>query len=235
MMKLHFHWWMILLVAAAMACSPAAAPTPTPNPLPDPQVLLDEAVQQLQTERYVGFVFDHPVGNTPIGPGVALSRAEGVSELPDRYRVEIAMESRGTSLNMGIISTGEAAFLTNPMSGQWMPASSPAQIPFRFEYIISLVQAMLGGITDLELVGEEQLDGNAVYRIKGVTPTAALPEVIPGASPDSQLPVEVWVDKASGKLLKAQMSGELVPGEDPNTARVLTLESLAEPPDISAP
>ena len=230
----------LMIMAAAwltMACSAAPAPTltPTPEPLPDPQVLLDGAVQQIQEERYMGFVFDHPVGNTPIGPGIKLARAEGVSELPDRYRVDIVMEAQGTPLNMSIISTGEAAFLTNPISGEWAAATSPAQIPFQFEYIISLVQAMLGGISDLEMVGEEQLDGNAVYLIRGVTPTAALPQVIPGASPDTQLPVEVWVDQASGKLLKAKMTGELVPGEDPNTARVLNLESLAEPPDISAP
>lgn len=236
MVKLLVRWWVVWsLVALATACSPATTPTPTPLPLPDPQVLLDEAVQQLQNERYMGFVFDHPVGNTPIGPGVALARAEGVSELPDRYRVDIAMESAGTALTMGIISTGEAAFLTNPVNGEWMKAASPAQIPFQFEYVTSLVQAMLAGITELEIVGEEQLDGNAVYLIRGATPTVELPQVIPGASPDVQLPVEVWVGKAGGKLLKAQMTGELVPGEDPNTARVLTLESLPQPPEISAP
>ena len=224
-----------LTLTLAVACGSAATPTPTPLPLPDPQVLLDGAVQQLQAEPYMGFVFDHPVGNTPIGPGVTLARAEGVSELPDRYRVEIVMVSQGAALNMGIISTGEAAFLTNPITGQWLPATSPAQIPFRFEYIISLVRAMLGGISDLEMVGVEELDGNAAYRIRGVTPTVGLGQVIPGAMPDGQLPVEVWIDQAGGKLLKAQMTGQLVPGEDPNTSRVLTLEALVEPPDISPP
>ena len=236
-----FHWWLILLVAVTVACSPAATatpvptPTPTPIPLPDPQVLLGGAVQQLQTEQYLSFVFDHPVGNTPLAPGVALTRAEGLAHLPNRFKVELDMESQGTALRLGIIVLESGAFVTNPVSGEWMPATSPEQVPFQLDLITGLVGAMLGGITGLEPVVEDEFNGDPVYLIRGVTPTAALGQVIPGALPDGQLPVEVLVDPASGKLLQAQMTGALVPGEGADTVRVLRLESLAQPPDISAP
>ena len=226
---------MAAMVAMTVACSPAATPTPEPSALPDPQILLDGAVQQLQNQQYMGFVFDHPKGNTPLAPGVALTRAEGVAELPDRYKVEVNMESRGTALRLGVISTGEAAYVTNPMSGEYMPAASAEQVPFQFEYITGLVIAMVGGLAELEPVAEVELDGIQVYFIRGITPTAALGQVIPGAMADGQLPVEVWVNPDSGHLIQAQMTGTLVPGEAEDTVRLLRLEYLAEPPDISAP
>lgn len=226
---------MVVMVALTVACSPASTPTPPPNALPDPQILLDGAVDKLQDQQYLGFVFDHPAGNTPIAPGVALTRAEGVAELPDRYKVEVNMESRGTALRLGIISTGEAAYVTNPMSGEYMPAASAAQVPFQFEYITVLVIAMVGGLAELEPVVEVELDGSQAYFIRGVTPTASLGEVIPGAMPDGQLPVEVWVNPNTGHLIQAQMSGTLVPGEGEDTVRFLSLEYLSEAPDISVP
>ena len=238
MMKVHFRWWLWSLTAAVaavvVACSPAAPPTPTPVPLPDPQMLIDGAVQQMAAEKYISFVFDHPVGNTPLAPGAAITRAEGVAILPDQFNVGLDMESAGTALHLGLISTGDTAYMTNPLSGEWTQAT-PAQIPFKFEYISGLVGAMLGEVSDLETVGETDLEGTPAWLIKGLTSTAALGQVIPGAQTDAQLNVEVWVDQASGKLLRAQMLGALVPDEDPETVRALTLESLAEPPDISPP
>lgn len=225
----------VAMGAMTVACSPASPPTPTPNPLPDPQVLLDGAVEQLQNQQYMGFVFDHPTGNTPLAAGVALTRAEGVADLPDRYKVEVNMESRGTALRLGIISTGEAAYVTNPLSGEYMRAASAEQVPFQFEYITGLVIAMVGGLAELEPVAEVELDGSPAYLIRGVTPTAALGQVIPGALPDGQLPVEVWVNPDSGQLIRAQMSGTLVPGEAEDTVRLLRLEYLTEAPEISAP
>ena len=223
------------VAALALACSPAAPPTPTSVPLPDPQVLIDGAIQQIEAEQYISFVFDHPVGKTPLAPGAAITRAEGVAILPDQFKVGLDMESAGTALHLGLISTGDEAYMTNPLNGEWIKASSPDQIPFRFEYISGLVQAMLGDVTDLETVAENELEGTSAWLINGVTSTAALGQVIPGAQTDAQLDVEVWVDQASGKLLRAQMLGPLVPDDDPETVRALTLESLAEPPDISPP
>ena len=238
MMKVHFRWWLssvaVAVTVLAVACSPAEPPTPTPVPLPDPQALIDGAVQQMATEQYISFVFDHPVGKTPLAPGAAITRAEGVAILPDQFKVGLDMESAGTALHLGLISTGDTAYMTNPLNGEWIQAT-PAQIPFRFEYISGLVGAMLGDVSDLETVGENVLEGTSAWMVKGVTSTAALGQVIPGAQTDAQLEVEVWVDQGNGKLLRAQMVGALVPDEDPETVRALTIESLAEPPDISPP
>lgn len=224
-----------VVVAMAMACGPAPTPTPTPLPPPDPQVLLDRAAQQLATEQYLSFVFEHPVGNTPLGSGVALLKAEGVAHIPDRFQVEIDMDAQGTPLRTGIISTGEAAFMTNPITEEWAQMSSPEQLPFQFDYITQLVGGLIGGATDLEFVGEDSLDGNAAYLLRGATATVGLAEVIPGTLPDGQLALELWIEQAGGKLLQLRATGALTVGDGSDTVRLLRLESLAEPPDISAP
>ena len=245
MKKVRAWWWLILAVAAAMAmvvavaCSAAPtatpAPTPTPTPPPDPRALLDAALQQLETEPYLSFVFEHPVGNTPLGAGVALTRAEGAADRPNRFRASIDMDAQGTPLNLGIIVTENESFVTNPINGEWTPTTSPEQIPFRFEFIGEVIGGLVGGMAEPKLAGVDSVDGNPAYLIRGVTPTAALGEVIPGTLPDGQVLVELWVEQASGKLVQARATGSLTVGDGADSVRLLTLEALSQPPEISPP
>ncbi len=174
------------------------------------------------------------MGSTPLATGLNLVGSEGVANLPDRFRLALDMEASGTVLKLDVIVVGEQAFMTNLFSGAWEPVPKE-QIPFRFDFVTESVTALLSGMDDLTLMGDGELEGESAYVIRGVGPTEALSQLIPGALPDSTIPVDLWVDKADGQLRQVQMTGPLVSGDLADTVRLVRLEALEEAPEIEAP
>ena len=233
----------IALAASFLACAGPTAtpiptspptPTPTPTPLPDPRAILVRAADHLTKDPYLKFVLEHPVGSTPLATGLNLAGAEGVASLPDRFRLVLDMEASGTVLELDVIVVEDQAYMTNLFSGAWEPVLKE-QIPFRFDFVIESVANLLSGMDDLTLVGDGELEGEPVYVIRGDGPTGALGQLIPGALPDSAIPVELWVGKADGRLRQVQLSGPLVVGDLPDTVRVVRLGALVDAPEIESP
>ena len=193
----------ITLAASLLACAGPAAtpiptlsptPTPTPTPLPDPFAILVRAADQLTSDPYLEFVLEHPVGSTPLATGLNLAGAEGVANLPDRFRLALDMEASGTVLKLDVVVVGDQAYMTNLFSGAWEPVLKE-QIPFRFDFVTESVASLLAGMDDLTLLGDGELEGEPTYFIRGVGPTGALAQLIPGALPDSTIRVELWASK----------------------------------------
>ena len=233
----------IALVVLLLACAgptathlPASTPTPTPTPTPPPDArdILVRAAAQLSADTHLGFTLEHPVGSTPLAPGLYLLGAEGVASLPNRFRLALDMEASGTVLKLDVIVVGDQAFMTNLFSGAWEPVLK-RQIPFRFDFVTASVASLLAGMDDLTLVGDGDMGGEPVYVIRGVGPTEALSQLMPGALSESTVPVELWVGKADNRLRQVRLTGSLVAGDLPDTVRVVRLEALAEEPEIEAP
>ena len=233
----------ITLAASLLACAGPTAtpiptlsptPTPTPTPLPDPFAILVRAADQLTSDPYLEFVLEHPVGSTPLATGLNLAGAEGVANLPDRFRLALDMEASGTVLKLDVVVVGDQAYMTNLFSGAWEPVLKE-QIPFRFDFVTESVASLLAGMDDLTLLGDGELEGEPTYFIRGVGPTGALAQLIPGALPDSTIRVELWASKADGRLRQVQLTGPLVAGDLPDTVRVVRLKTLADAPEIEAP
>ena len=214
--------------------TPTPSPTPTPTPPPDPRALLARGSQQLADEQYLDFTLEHPVGSTPLATGLMLARAEGVASLPDRFRLGLDMEASGTVFKLDVIVVGENAYMTNLFSGAWEPAPKQ-QIPFRFDFVAESITALLAGMEGPTLMGESDLEGSPAYHIQGAGPTQALSQLIPGALPDATIPVEVWVDKADGRLRQVQLTGPLVTDDLPDTVRVVRVGALDKAPQIEEP
>ena len=219
---------------SASAPEPTATPTPTPTPLPDPRAILTRASGQLAAEKFLAFALEHPVGSTPLATGLALAGAEGVASLPDRFRLGLDMEASGTVVKLDVIVVEDRAYMTNLFSGAWEPVPKE-QIPFRFDFVTESVTVLLAGMGDLTLQGDGDLDGEPVHVISGIGPTGALSRLIPGALPDSTIPVELWVEKTGGRLRQIQLTGPLVTDDLADTIRVVRLEALDEAPEIEEP
>ena len=188
----------------------------------------------LAAERFLGFALEHPVGSTPLATGLFLAGAKGTASLPDRFQLALDMEASGTVFKLQVIVVEEEAYMTNLFSGEWEKVPKE-QIPFRFDFFTESVTALMAGMEDATFVGETNLDGVPAYHIRGVGPTQSLAQLLPGALPDARIPVELWVDKAGGRLLQAQLTGPLVANDQPDTVRVVRLEALEEQPEIEAP
>ena len=124
--------------------------------------------------------------------------------------------------------------MTNLFSGTWEPVAKE-QIPFRFDFVTESVTALLAGMDDLTLLGDGELEDGPAFVIRGVGPTEALAQLIPGALPGSFIPTELWVGKADGRLRQVRLTGPLVAGDLPDTVRLVRLKSLVDEPEIKAP
>lgn len=214
--------------------TPTPVPTPTPTPPPDPRAILARAGDQLRSERYLEFVLEHPTGGTPLATGLDLVGAEGVAILPDRFRLALDMEASGTVLKLEVIVVGERAFMTNLFSGAWESVPKE-QIPFRFDFLTESMTSLLTDVDDPILLEDGKLEGLPAYVIRGKGPTTALAKLIPGALPDSYLPVELWIDRADGGLRQVRLTGPLVMDDLPDTVRLVRLRALDNASEIEAP
>ncbi len=220
--------------APAFTPTPVPTHTPTPTPPPDPRAILARAADHLANDRYLEFTLEHPTGSSPLASGLNLVAAEGVASLPDRFRMGLEMEASGSVLRLEAIVVGEDAYMTNLFTGAWEPVPNEL-IPVRFKYVTESLAALLEGAEAATLVGEVELEGYTAYHIKAVGPTGTLAQLIPGALPDATVPVELWVGKDTGQLRQALIDGPLVAGDLEDTARMVRLKALENPPEIEAP
>ena len=231
--------------------SPTPLPTPTPTPPPDPRAILERAAERLLAERSLAFTLEHPSGGAPLSPGLLLSRAEGVINSPvatsdnmpattlanthESFRVNLEMEASGSILEIGVIVVGEEAFMTDIFSGQWAPVAKE-QIPFRFDNVVQTLAVLTAGVQSPVLAGEERSeDGYAAYHLQGAVPATDLAGLVPGAASESDVPVDLWVEREKGRLRQVTLTGPVAPYDPPETVRVLFLEHLETPAEIEAP
>ena len=214
--------------------TPTPIPTPTPTPPPDPRAILVRSADQLRSERYLEFVLEHPTGSTPLATGLNLARAEGVASLPDRFRLELEMEASGTVLKLDVIVVGEQAYMTNLFSRAWESVPKE-QIPFRFDFVTESMTGLLAEMDAPILLEREELEGIPAHVIRGSGPTGSLAKLIPPVLLNADIPVELWIDRADGRLRQVRLTGPLVADDLPDTVRLVRLKALDRAPEIEAP
>ena len=231
--------------------SPTPVPTPTPTPPPDPRAILERAAERLLAERALAFTLEHPSGGAPLSPGLLLSRAEGIinipvttsdntpaaplADTPESFRINLELEASGSILEIGVIVVGDDAFMTDIFSGEWAPVAKE-QIPFRFDNVVQTLAVLIAGVQSPVLAGEKRLeDGYAAYHLQGAVPATDLAGLVPGAASESDVSVDLWVEREKGRLRQVTLTGPVAPYDTPETVRVLFLEPLETPAEIVAP
>ncbi len=219
---------LLLLFQVALACgegpapastplplpgpSPTPVPTPTPTPPPDPQAILSRAAARVAATESLAFVLEHQSGGARIGPGLLLTRAEGVfnrpvaagpvaagvdtaggdtavaapAAVPGNFHITLDLETSGSFLQVSVIAVEERAFITNLFSGQWERTEREA-VPFRLDNAAETFAGLISGVQSPELAGEERLalEGYTAYRIRGTLPAATLGQLVPAVLTDT--------------------------------------------------
>ena len=237
---------LIGIVWAAAACggeTPAAA-FPTPTPVPDPAALLAETAANLRTVQSANFHLDHEVGSVYVPAyGVKITEISGTwdadagAELSiDAYLVSgpDADYETGSYVQVRAIVTPEGYFSTEPISGLWFkqPTQSAPVSVDRLQHIIAdLVEAMDNPV----LVGEETMDGAAMYRIGGDAPASAVGWLLATAAGDESLRIEIWTDTGQKLLRRLTAAGAAGEFDSPDTRRTILLTGIGEPVSIVPP
>ena len=92
---------------------------------------------------------------------------EGDAQVPDRMKGKLTVSLGFFSVTMETVHVGDTTYSTNLETGEWeVSASLASAIPSPVE----LLEVALPALRDAALIGEETLEGTALYRLRGSPP-----------------------------------------------------------------
>ena len=228
----------IALAALLTACGRDPTPTPTEEPPPKEtaQEILVRASNQLQDLESASFSLDQLTGVTQLFPGLEMTKASGMVDIPDKAQLKIEAElvAPRSYIEMEIITIGEDAYMTDFLSGQWTQVPQNI-LPFRLDNLGVTLATIVSKVQTPELAGVELLDGVETYRISGTVKSQDLSGIVPGAGTDFDVGLELWLDWPHALLRQAMITGKVVPSDIPEAVRRLTLDDINLPVDIKPP
>jgi hypothetical protein len=228
-----------LLVSFVVACGAeaVATETPTPTPVVDPRLVLRDAGSNILELQSAAFTLEHQKGTTALIPGfLEMRKVSGVVDIPDRFKLTVEAESSAprSFLEIRVVVIEDQAYLSDPGTGRWsrVPVES---LPFSFANLGRSLAGIIEAVDGPVLIGVERLEGRETHRIRGLIKSHGLSSIVPGAGPDFDVELDLWVEQVENLLLQVRISGRVVPTDIPDAVRLLTLDDINVPVDITPP
>ncbi|MCH8109328.1 MAG: LppX_LprAFG lipoprotein [Chloroflexi bacterium] len=189
--------------------TPTASPTPLPTATPQsPATILETASAVM--EKLGSFHFDLEMEIKAGTGGISFDipfTFVGDFQAPDRSKGTMSASILGFSIESEFVSIGETDYATNPETGDWeispdelLPIGDP----------IALIALDASDVEDLKLLGEEILDGLAVYHLSGLTASGVFGHEEGGQS----IKIDFWIGKEDSFVVQITASGEIDLGDD---------------------
>ena len=193
-----------------------------PEPLETPQETLEGAAIQMASLTSLSFVLSHEEGYSPLFPGVEAQRVEGVVALPDQagMEVEARVSALGSFISIKIVVDGADATMTDPLTGalRSLPASS---LPFNFLDLGATLGAIALAMQDPAFTEDRTIDGVSSRGIAGTVTGLDLRTLIPAATAEAEVRLEVWVGEDS-LIRRVSIDGVVVSNDPAGVVRILT-------------
>ena len=240
---------LIFLVAAALGslltfmtlgCSSEPSNTPQPEPTVAPfdaREVLQAVVTELSELESGAFVLEHLKGSTDLIPGlVVMHKASGVVAIPDRVRITVEGETvlPRSFVEVGVVTIGDQAYMTDFITGKWQEVAIES-LPFVPRNLGLTLADIVKAVEQPTLVGLERRMDMDTHHIQGRVQSQALAGLVPGAGQGFEVKLDLWLEESSHFLLQALIWGMVVPTDQPDTLRQLTLSDINVPVEISPP
>ncbi len=205
---------------------------------PDPRELIQRAGQELDSIQSFHFVFAHEKGASPIVLGLELKRAEGDIVKPDRLKADVeavATQLGNTNVNVKVVAVGDEAQITNPFNTrQWI--SLPGTNPLRDTFDPAAgTRAILNSVKNPRIVGEDSIDGKAVWKVEGELDGGDLKGVTAIGEKGYVVKGFAWIGKERALLYRVRLEGPVGPEDRKEIVRTLELSKFDERVTIELP
>ena len=227
----------LLMVGLLAACgTDLATETPEDEVEVDPGPVLEQAVTQLLALESASFSLTHLKGSTALVPGVSMTMVSGEISIPDRFSVTVEARSEfpKSYLEISIVTIENTAYMTNIFGGGWNQIS-PDSLPFNLLRLGQTLAGIVDAMQSPRVLGEERLNGIDTLYINGTIDSQDLAQLVPGAGEGFPVSLELWLDQSQGLLQKVLIVGRVVPTDDTDTVRELTLKDINQPVTIEVP
>ena len=224
-----------LLLAAA--CEEEPTPTPTAAPTPTPSAddfiaAVGQNIAAMSTAKF-GMIDETETGAKFFG--TTFKSMEAQVEAPDSLRMKVEVVAPGFGfVAIEIVKVGDQAFLKLSEDAPWLPLP-PDQVPFHFAGMGTVFAGPPETITDVALIGQEELQGAQTIKVEGVIDSEALLPLITTANPGHPVTLTLWIDETDAVLRQLRLAGQIFDEDAPETTRLLTIEDINLPVDIQLP
>ena len=236
-LKVKFLTIALLMVGLLAACGTnLATETPEDGVEVDPGPVLEQAVTQLLALESASFSLNHLKGSTALVPGVSMTKVSGEISIPDRFSVTVEAQSEfpKSYLEISIVRIEDTAYMTSIFGGGWNEIS-PDSLPFNLCGLGQTLAGIMDAMQTPQVLGEERLNGIDTLYIGGAIDSQDLAQLVPGAGEGFPVGLELWLDQSRGLLQKVLIVGRVVPMDDTDTVRELTLRDINQPVNIEVP
>jgi hypothetical protein len=199
---------------------------------PDPAELLESAADRMEQETSFAFLLEHENGSTPIVGGLQMERAEGEISNRERLRADVSGRTGPLAINVQLVIVPEGAWMTNPLTGGWVPQTLSIS---EFFDPATGVTAVIRGVGTPTLAGSEALGGVDTHIVQGTLDSGSLALLIPGVPPGRPLGIRTWIGAEDPLVHRIELSGTLTDADNPQVVRRLTLSEFGGTFDIAAP
>lgn len=203
----------------------------------DTKTILDNTAKRLNEVKSVHF--DVAIdGDAFIDTSrtIALRSASGDIVTPDQMQTKIKIGLGSANIDVSLVTLGTEKYQTNPVTGQW----GPAQAGFDYSPTVLFdkekgLSTIIGKLRDVEQLGDEQVNGQNAYHLKGKVDKAAIDPITSGAIEGDPVNVDLWVAKDSSNLLKLVLSEPQTPNKAKPATWTLTFDKFDQPVTITKP
>ena len=141
---------------------------------------------------------------------------DGYFQRPDRSQVTMTMRLPGVSIELEFIAIGTESYMKEPFSSVWL-ANPESPVPFWDPPALFQCRPKPETVAEFVMVGEEELDGEPVFHLKGSLSGDALANAldderyqsVPGAGE-----FEYWIGLGDFLVRKTEMRIEVSPSEE---------------------
>ncbi len=211
----------ILIIFAALGLAACDGDNEkTPEELPAPRPLLQESADKIQdatsfevemdVEGYPVEIDVDKLDAVPADVPLQFKYAKGVFQAPDRLEATFQVSLGVVSTTADLVALGREHYLRGDMltGNQWINTEvirgfSPASLLARPGGIAYALMS----ITDLEIVGEEDVDGLKVFHLRGTIQADAVNALTFGLirSKHGNLKIEVYIDVSERRVSQIKL------------------------------
>jgi lipoprotein LprG len=179
------------------------------------------------------FELNHEGGVTPITDWFGIKKISGDAVLPDKFQAKVTATLNSFSLvgkDSNMIMIGDKAYLD--YSGKWEVYEDS-----KFNSIrpMEFVSELLDGLTGLEKLDEQAIDGLLCYHLKGEISSDKLESLTGSAIKDKSVAVDILINKLDFRICQVKIQGKITEAEKEGITRTLIISNYNQPVSINAP